>query len=120
MRYLILLLIASLAFSQQICLTNPQGVTKCRAISADAWASAKDFQQASCKTPAPVEGQPVPIETCTYKSVNDVIFSHVEGYLRDLKALHPQAALTALKKQAQAANDAVKAEETKNPLGAEQ
>lgn len=114
MKLTILLLTALAAFGQQVCITNPQGTTKCRAITADAWNAAQDFRQASCKT------DDKGVTTCTYKSAADVIFQHIAGYLVDLQSKHPQPTLRGYLESVAVAESAVKAEAAKPPLGTEQ
>ena len=117
MKTLILFTIALAAYGQQVCITNTKSETKCRAITAEAWNAAQDFKTASCKDVTDAKG--VVTNVCQYKSVPDVIFQHVAGYLNDLKAAHPQPALKALKAAQVAAETAAKAESAKEPLGAE-
>lgn len=117
MKTLILFTIALAAYGQQVCITNTKSETKCRAITAEAWNAAQDFKTASCKDVTDSKGAVTNV--CQYKSVYDVLFSHLSGYLNDLKAAHPQPALKALKEAQIAAEVAAKAEAAREPLGAE-
>jgi hypothetical protein len=111
-----ILLFAALAFGQQatICVKDPTGKEVCWNITADAWDSTEQFQQASCKT---VETDLVkPVTTCQYADVPDVIFQHVSGYLGDLKRAHPPTTTKPLKASLATAKAAVEAEEAKPVL----
>jgi hypothetical protein len=120
---ILILLFTALAFGQQatICVKDPAGKEVCRNITAEAWDSADQFQQSSCKaeTPVTVKGETKPAEPvtkCQYADVPDVIFQHVSGYLGDLKRAHPPTTTKPLKASLATAKAAVEAEEAKPVL----